>query len=50
VQRPMPEPPPVTTTVWPANRPGRKAERYGMRCSCEDGYGIALAGAARADD
>ena len=22
VQRPMPEPPPVTTTTWPANRPG----------------------------
>jgi hypothetical protein len=23
VQRPMPLPPPVTMTTWPANRPGR---------------------------
>jgi hypothetical protein len=27
VQRPMPEPPPVTTITWPASRSGRKAER-----------------------
>ena len=33
VQRPMPEPPPVTTMVWPSNRPGRKIEWYGMAYS-----------------
>ncbi len=27
VQRPMPLPPPVTTTDWPANRPARNTER-----------------------
>jgi len=26
VHRPIPEPPPVTTTVWPANRPGLKTD------------------------
>ena len=30
VQRPMPEPPPVTMMVWPANRPGRKTDWYCM--------------------
>ena len=30
VQRPMPLPPPVTTTVWPSNKPGLKTERYDM--------------------
>ena len=27
VQRPMPEPPPVTSATWPANRSARKTER-----------------------
>ena len=28
VQRPMPEPPPVTITTLPAKRPGAKMEAY----------------------
>src|SRR4029077_7893005 len=30
VQRPMPEPPPVTLTVRPGDRPGRERARYCM--------------------
>ena len=30
VQRPIPEPPPVTTATWPRSRPGAKIDRYGL--------------------
>ena len=31
VQRPMPLPPPVTMTTWPANSPSRKIDWYATR-------------------
>jgi hypothetical protein len=43
VQRPIPEPPPVTTTTLPANRPGTKTERYEAMISDTFGFNQALA-------
>ena len=37
VQRPSPEPPPVTMMVWPANRPGRKIGMVLHGCCCHPG-------------